>query len=164
MGEPVETVAPTAEVRQPEDWYVRLIRKKDQRKYFIHRNGQTTARCDHIMLLPEEVAKQLAAALRKNHPDFTAVAKKCPKRFLHPVQGKRKARKPEGPVLSHAMEDLKGLLLCPFCGGQPFLSITCDDRGKWFAVRCSGCNVQSEDKATKEAAIKRWNRRVKPTN
>lgn len=170
MGDPVETVAPTADLlprpteppaEEPPkgDWYVKLIRKRDQRKYYIHEKGMTTARVDHLMLLPEEVAKQFAAALRKNHPDFTAVAKKCPKRFLHPEQGKPKKKSKRQPILTHAMEDLASLLLCPFCGGQPFLDSSCSDKGKWFSVRCSTCNCQTDEKATAKAAVNTWNRR-----
>ena len=174
MGEPVETVAPTAglpllhdppaEAPPKGDWHVKLIRKRDRRKYYIHEKGMTTARVDHLMLLPEEVAKQFAAAIRRNHPDFTAVAKKCPKRFLHQEQGKPKKKKKlkRQPILTHAMEELSGLLPCPFCGGQPFLDSSCSDRGKWFSVRCATCNAQTDEKATARAAVNTWNRRFLP--
>lgn len=164
MGEPADTASLTSEPKASDppkgDWIVKLYRRKDQRKYYIHEKGMTTARVDHIMLLPEADAKQLAYALRTQHPDFTARAMKCPKRFLHPVQGKpKKPKRKRQPIMTHAMEDLASLLTCPFCGGQPFLDSSCSDRGKWFSVRCANCNAQTDEKATARAAVNTWNRR-----
>ncbi|MBQ6232824.1 MAG: Lar family restriction alleviation protein [Clostridia bacterium] len=52
---------------------------------------------------------------------------------------------------------------CPFCGGEAVL----EDCGPYygegrFFVRCSKCDIVQEHLwATKQTAIKAWNRRVK---
>ena len=57
------------------------------------------------------------------------------------------------------MEKLKP---CPFCGGEAVL----EDLGQYEAprryfVRCSKCEIAQENLwATKQTAIKRWNRMV----
>lgn len=163
MGEPVETVAPTAEPKAPEppkgDWLIKLSRRKDQRKYYLHERGMTTARVDHLMLLPEEVAKQLAYALRTQHPDFTATAMKCPKRFLQKPTGKKKKEKPKSVHTFTTDPKLRG---CPFCGGVAEVGEVKDGQGRtMFAVRCADCSCGTVYLKTRAAATGRWNARTK---
>ena len=57
------------------------------------------------------------------------------------------------------MEKLKP---CPFCGGEAVLEDLggCEMSGRFF-VRCSKCDIAQDNLwATKQTAIKRWNRRA----
>ena len=153
MDEPVETVAPTAEPKPHEppkgDWLIKLSRRKDQRKYYLHERGMTTARVDHLMLLPEADAKQ---------PDFTATAMKCPKRFLQKPTGKKK----EKPKSIHSFTADPRLLGCPFCGGVAEVGDVKDGQGRrLFAVRCADCYCGTVYLKTRAAATGRWNARTK---
>ena len=162
MAESVEMAAQTADQKPPEqpkgDWLIKLSRRKDQRKYYLHERGMTTARVDHLMLLPEADAKQLAYALRTQHPDFTATAMKCPKRFLQKPTGKKK----EKPKVIHSFTDDPKLRDCPFCGGVAEVGAVKDGQGRrLFAVRCADCYCGTVYLKTRAAATGRWNARTK---
>ena len=57
---------------------------------------------------------------------------------------------------------MRTLKPCPFCGGEAVL----EDLGRYetngrYFVRCSKCEIAQENLwATKQTAVKRWNRRV----
>lgn len=160
MGEPVDTAVQKATVPPNGDWLIKLSRRKDQRKYYLHENGMTTARVDHLMLLPEEIAKQLAYALKTQHPDFTAKAMKCPKRFLKNLTGKRM----EKPKSVHTFTADPSLRDCPFCGGIAEVGEVKDGQGRrMFAVRCSECSCGTVYLKTRAAATGRWNARKRTT-
>lgn len=51
---------------------------------------------------------------------------------------------------------------CPFCGGKAIVEDcgTCGDTGRYF-VRCSKCDISQDALwATKQTAVKRWNKRI----
>lgn len=59
------------------------------------------------------------------------------------------------------MEKLKP---CPFCGGEAeLIDIGCPvyGEGRYYVVCKTGCVEQTRMWATKQTAIKRWNRRAK---
>ena len=58
------------------DWYVRFSRRRDGRKYYFRYDCALTSREESAKRMPEEDAKGLAAAITKQHPDFTAKALK----------------------------------------------------------------------------------------
>lgn len=58
----------------PKEWIVKLTRRRDGKKYYFRHDGCTTARLESSMRLDKEVAMQLAAAIRTQHPVFTARA------------------------------------------------------------------------------------------
>lgn len=76
-------------------WIVKFTRRRDGRHYYFRHDCGLTARRESSMLLDEGVAKQLAEAVRQQHPDFTARAMPYPK----------KARKPCRKSLEKLAED-----------------------------------------------------------
>lgn len=58
------------------DWIVRFSRRKDGRRYYFRYDCSLTSREESAKRMPEEVARGLAAAITRGHPDFTARAMK----------------------------------------------------------------------------------------
>lgn len=138
-------------------WIVKLSRRKDQRKYYIHEKGMTTARVDHLMMLGEDDAKKLAYAIKTQHPDFTARAMQCPKRFLQKPSAKKARPK---RVHRAAAASAASLAACPHCHGLAEVHEVSDTAsGKLFAVRCCECGCGTPYLETREAAVARWNAR-----
>ena len=73
-----------SDARQEDRWIVKFRRKRDGKHYFYRHDGCLTARMESSMLLDETTAKQLAAAITKQHPDFSATARKYPKKAGKP--------------------------------------------------------------------------------
>lgn len=66
-------------------------------------------------------------------------------------------------MCTHKFNGLMKLKSCPFCGGEAVLEDLggCEMIGRFF-VRCSKCKIAQDHLwATKQTAIKQWNRRVK---
>lgn len=70
--------------QQEQRWIIKFRRKRDGKHYFYRHDGNLTARMESSMLLDETIAKQLAYAITKQHPDFVATAHKYPKRAGKP--------------------------------------------------------------------------------
>ena len=67
-------------------WVVKFTRRRDGRHYYFRHDCALTARRESSMLLDECVARHLAEAIRRQHPDFTARAVPYPKKAGKPCR------------------------------------------------------------------------------
>ena len=80
-------------------WVVKCTRRRDGKHYYFRHDCARTARRESSMLLDECVARQLAEAIRRQHPDFTARAVPYPKKAGKPCRKSLEHRAATSPVL-----------------------------------------------------------------
>ena len=144
LNEKGELMADT-QTQPNNDWIVRFERRKDRKKYYFRHDCALTARRESSMRMTEAIAKALAAAVRKNHPDFTARAMK----YDSPAHLKAE-KKPRSPKTDAPYP-------CPVCRGTAFVATSVTEGWKLYEVVCDSCGIRTRPCKTRQEAILAWN-------